>query len=322
MTRIVAIVMLAFFIVTEGPIQAQPTPTKLVLSVHKTEGFHNAFWDALKDGAQQEAWDQGVELAYVAVPPAFAQDPAAGQAAVVRQALKAGVAGVVITPGDRLKLVAVVQEAVLAGVPVVCIDAPIESTLLSAIVATNNYQGGLAAARRMATRMGATGRVVVLSHPSAAQNQAIHDRLEAFASGLRQFAPGIQILSDNRAGQATPETDAVVAEGLLRDYPEATGFYAVSGGGLIGALRALRATGRAGKVTLIGWDADAESLQGLRNAEVDAILQQDPRAMGRLGVRAVLDAIRGKAPNRSVGIEATLLTRDTLETPRARELLK
>lgn len=279
----------------------------VLLSIHKPEGFSNAFWDDLREGALIEAKAQGVALLVKGVDPRYTADPAPGQVEVIRRALASGISALVLTPGDRLRLVGVVQEAVLAGVPVVCIDAPVESNLLSAIVASDNYQGGLAAAQRMARRLGPTGKVVVLNHPSA-QNKAIHDRLEAFFSGLRQFAPGIEVVSSNRSGQATLETDTKAVAGLLRDFPGAEGFYAVSGTGLAGALRALKAAGRAGNVVLIGWDGDPETFQGVKEGLVDAVVQQDARALGRLGVRSALEALRGNAPKRSVLIPTTLIT--------------
>lgn len=279
----------------------------MLLSIHKPEGFSNAFWDDLREGARAEARAQGINLVVKGVDPRFTADPAPGQIEVIRQALASGIAALVLTPGDRLRLVGVVQEAVLAGVPVVCIDAPVESGLLSAIVASDNYQGGLMAARRMATRLGPTGKVVVLNHPSS-QNKAIHDRLEAFFSGLRQFSPGVVVLSSDRSGQATLETDTLAAGGLLRDFPEAEGVYAVSGTGLTGAFRALKAAGRAGQVVLVGWDGDPETLQGVKEGLVDAVVQQDARALGRLGVRSALEALRGSPPKRSVLIPITLVT--------------
>lgn len=279
----------------------------VLLSIHKPEGFSNAFWDDLREGARAEAKAQGIALVIKGVDPRYTADPAPGQIDVIRTALRSGISALVLTPADRLRLVGVVQEAVLAGVPVVCIDAPVESSLLSAIVASDNYQGGLSAAQRMASRLGPRGRVVVLNHPSA-QNKAIHDRLEAFYSGLRQFAPGVEVVSSDRSGQATLETDTKAAAGLLRDFPGADGIYAVSGTGLTGALRALKAAGRAGEVVLIGWDADPETLQGVKEGFVDAIVQQDARALGRLGVRSVLEALRGSPPKRSVLIPTTLIT--------------
>jgi len=294
--------------------------TSILLSIHKVEGFHNAFWDNLRAGAQQEAAALGVSLTIQGVDPAFEADPAPGQVKVIRQALTQGTKAVILTPGDRLKLVGVVQEAVLASVPVVCIDAPVETTLLSALVATDNYQGGLDAARRMATAVGPRGQVVVLAHPSL-QNQAISDRLRAFLSGLKQFGPTITVLSSDRAGKATLDTDTPVVGGVLRDFPTLTGLYTVSGSGTTGALRALQAAGKAGKVVLIGWDGDAESLAGVNKGLVDAVIQQDARSMGAQGVRAAWETVQGKAPKKSVLIPATVVTKGNLFDPSVQAIL-
>lgn len=292
----------------------------VLLSIHKVEGFHNAFWDGLRSGAAEEARSLGLSLVIQGVEAASASDPAAGQIKVIRAALSQGAKAILLTPGDRLKLVGVVQEAVLAGVPVVGIDAPVESLLLSALVATDNYQGGLDAARRMAAEVGPRGQVVVLSHPSL-QNQAIRDRLQAFLSGLKQFGPGIAVLSSDRAGKATLDSDTQAAASLLKDFPQAKGLYTLSGSGTTGALRALQNSGRATEMVLIGWDGDAESVAGLRAGTVRAIVQQDARSMGAKGVRAAWDALHGKATNKSVLIPATVITRANLSDPAVVTLL-
>lgn len=293
---------------------------QVLLSIHKVEGFRNAFWDGLRAGALEEAKVLGLDLKIQGVDPAYEANPAPGQIRVIREALAQGFDSVIVTPGDRLKLAPVVEESVLAGVPVVGIDAPVESVHLSALVATDNYQGGLDAARRMASRLGPKGQLVILSHPSV-QNQAIRDRLQAFLSGIKQFGPGVTILSSDTAGRATLESDTVAASQLLTAYPQANGMYCLSGSGTTGALRALQKTGRSTSVVLIGWDGDAESFAGLRVGTVDAILQQDSKTMGARGVRAAWEALQGRAPFRSVLIPATLVTRDTLNDARVVELL-
>lgn len=292
---------------------------RIVLVTHKPEGFRNAFWDALRGGGKEAARAAGLELEYRGVAASFGGNAAQAQDAEIRKAVDGGAAGILVTPIDRYRLVPAVKYAVLKDVPVVSIDSAVESNLVAGIVATNGYEGGLAAAQRMAELLGGTGAVVMLGHP-ARENRATLDRERSFAEGLQRFAPGIRLLGGEKYGDATIDGDRKAALDLIRANPELRGAYAVSGSGLVGFLRALKETGKAGSVALIGWDADAESLAALQDGTVRGIMQQDPETMARRGVELLVAAMGGVSERRNVGIPATLITAEDLGAPEVQRL--
>lgn len=300
-------------------LEAQARP-RYVLVVHKTEGFHNNFWDSLQMGARKEAAKLSVDLVYRGVPVSFEHDRIAGQMQVIQEEVDRGAAGILLTPLDRIRLATSVKYAAVRGVPVVAVDSAVESNLLSGIVATNNYAASLAATKAMTGLMGKKGSVIMLAHPSK-ENKATRDRELAFLAGLAQYAPEIKVLSAERSGGATFETDLLAAQALLKDYPSVTGVYCVNGSGLAAFMRALEEAGRSSKVTLVGWDADPVTIEGLRRGSVSMIVQQDPERMGATAVQMVHEAAMGRPRRVNADTGVHLITRANMDKPEFSALL-
>lgn len=282
-----------FFALLSAPLLATPA-VKIALIVHKDEGFHNPFWDALQMGARKAAKELGVELLYHGIEPAFQKDRVAGQTKRFDEMTKAGAQAIVFTPADRLRMVPAVKDAVVHDIKVIAIDSPVESDLISGQLGTNNYQGGLLAAQRMANALQGKGLVIQLCHPMR-MNQATLDREQSFADGLRLYAPAITLPTNDSCGSATVSGDSAAAASLFSKYKNVRGFYCVTGSCLPGALKALAAIKYPSPwPKLIGWDLSPEALQGLTDGTVEALMLQDPEKMGYEGVKAAYEALKGK----------------------------
>jgi len=272
---------------------AAPRP-RIAFIILKDEGFRNPFWDALQLGARKAAKEFNVELIYYGIDPSYQDDRVAGQSKRFQEVAEQGAQAIVFTPTDRSRMVTAVKNAVVRDIKVIAIDSPVESDLISGQLGTNNYQGGLLAAKRMAKVLHGKGKVILLCHPMR-KNQATRDRERAFVEGLHEYAPAIKVLSQDRCGTATIPGDSAASAALFTEYPKANGFYCVSGSCLPGAIKALQALPANKKwPILIGWDASPEAMEGLRQGAVEAILLQDPEKMGYLGVKAAVEALQGK----------------------------
>lgn len=301
-------------------LSGQEIKGRIVLITHKDEGFKNGFWNALREGAEKAAIKAGYTLDYWGIPVEYQSNRPAGQDILVKKAVAEGFSAILMTPSDKDRNAVSVKYAAINNIPVVSIDSAIESNLLSGVAATNNYAGGLSAAEYMVQLCEGTGGVVMLAHPSRG-NKATLDRENSFIDGITRFGPKMKILSSDRFGGATIDTDYQAALQLLRDYPSLKGFYTVSGSGSIGALRAIRDSGKAGKVFLIGWDADKELVAALQTGAVHGIMQQDPEVMATRGIELAVSAINGSPARLRVDIPATLITRKNFNSAEVVRLL-
>ncbi len=82
-----------------------------------------------------------------------------------------------------------------------------------------------------------------------------------------------------------------------------------------GMLRALQDAGVAGKVKFVGFDASPKLIDALKSGQIDGLIVQDPRKMGYLGVKTVVDKINGKPIEAKVDTGVTFVTKAGLDTP-------
>jgi LacI family transcriptional regulator len=87
-----------------------------------------------------------------------------------------------------------------------------------------------------------------------------------FRSYFREYAPQFTLLEPLSTFESSTVAQEMT-ERLLREHPDLVGLY-VAGGGISGALAALRASDRAGKVATVGY----ELMDNTRAALLDGIL--------------------------------------------------
>ncbi|MFI1421289.1 substrate-binding domain-containing protein [Streptomyces sp. NPDC020731] len=92
---------------------------RIAMVTHGSEG--DAFWDRVKRGAEAAAAKDGIELTYVSDP-----DPA-GQAELVREAVRDGVDGIALTLAKPAAMKGPVNEARAADIPVVGLNSGIDA---------------------------------------------------------------------------------------------------------------------------------------------------------------------------------------------------
>src|SRR5215470_156053 len=101
---------------SSAPSRPAPRPA-IALITHEAPG--DTFWDLVRRGAEAAATKDNVELQY-------SHDPdAAAQAALVRSAVSAKVAGIAVTLANPTAMGAAVQAAIAAGIPVVAVNSGI-----------------------------------------------------------------------------------------------------------------------------------------------------------------------------------------------------
>ena len=112
--------------------------------------------------------------------------------------------------------------------------------------------------------------------------------LDALAeSGRAQVTAVVTTLVE--AGQAQADTAA-----LLRAHPEINVLLAFNEPTSVGAAGAVAQLGRQEEVFLVGFDSNVATIDGLQEGSVDALIVQNPYAMGYLGVESAYMLLAGR----------------------------
>ena len=229
--------------------------------------------------------------------------------------VNAGMDAILLAAVDSQELVPVARAAVLAGIPVITVDANLaDPDAVTALVATDNYAGGQQAAAALIPLLGGQGQVAIIG---LSRSQAhVVERELGFQAGLAA-APGIEVVSVQYS-----LSDALIAQQIVDEllllYPALAAIYTSYEDAALGAIAALRKRDSAAqRVRLICWDAAPVEVEALRSGLVDALIVQNIGLIGRRAVETAVAAIEGRAVPRLIKLPTHLITAATLaELPR------
>jgi len=289
------------------------------------KGTTHVFWKSIHAGAvkaEQELKQLGVEVIWKGP---LKEDDREEQIKVVEGFITRGVSGIVLAPLDDVALLGPVKEAVNYGIPVVIIDSGLKSEDYVSFVATDNYIGGRKGGERLAEILGGKGKVVLLRYQEGSASTANRER--GFLDVLKEKYPDIEVVSSNQYAGVSTESALRTAENLLSRFRRADGSSEIDGvfcatePTTLGILRALQDTGYAGKITFIGFDSSKQMIAALRADELNGFVVQDPLKIGYLGVKTMVQHLRGEQVPRRIDTGSMLVTRQNLDTPQIHELL-
>ena len=303
--------------------QSGPSEAKIITKEAKgvgpiaviPKGTTHSFWNSVLTGAQQAAKENDVEIFWSGPDREGDREK---QIQIVEDFIVKKVAGIVLAPTDARALAPVVERAAAAKIPVVIIDSNIETDKRVSFVATDNYAGGALAAKHMAKILGGKGKVAVIKYMAGSASTSAREN--GFIETLKKGFPEIELVED-RYGMDTVESALSATEDVLTRHKKLDGIFACNESTSRGALRALESQGRAGAVKMIGFDAADALLKGLEAGHIDALVVQNPHAMGYKGVGSAVAAIKGKSVKARIDTGVELVTRDRLNSPEIRALV-
>lgn len=282
----------------------------------------NAYWKAVEAGAKSAGQELDVDILWTGPD---AETNHTQQASMVDNMVNRGVSGIVLAPTNVEALVRPVESAVARNVPVVLIDSTLNSKSPVSVIATDNYAAGGQAAEALIKAVGASrkygGKIIMLrflegSGSTEAREKGFIDRIGK--------EPGLMLVESAYTKGSGSTTDAAdTADALLRRYTEGgelkvDGIFASNQPTAIGMLRKLdqfKAQGVAVSAPYVGFDAHEVLLAGIREGKIAAIVTQNPKTMGSLGVRTMVRHLKGEKIEPNVATATATVTKDNIDTP-------
>ena len=280
-------------------------------------GTTHEFWKSVHAGALTAARELGVEIIWKGP---LKEDDRNEQVQIVETLSGAGVDALVLSPLDDRALLRPVADARRAGIPTVVFNSALQGEEHVAYISTDNFQGGVLAARAVGRLTEGRGRLILVRVKAGVEGTM--KREEGFLSTLRAEFPGIVILSDNQYGGTSTETAYQTMENLLSRFSDVDAVFTPNESTTFGALRALQDHGLAGKVILVGFDASAKLIEALEKGEIRGLVLQDPFAMGYLSLKTAVAHLRGEPYEKTAATALILATPENMNEPTVRRLLR
>lgn len=243
----------------------------------------------------------------------------ADQVALVENAVNRGVSGIVLAPSDPEALAPVVKRAFESGIPVAIIDSGLaegNEQYYQAFLSTDNCAAGQQAAAMMIDEAGTSGKVAVMSYVAGVGSEI--GRVGCFVEYIEGNSD-IEIVgpfySQSQMATALNQTTDILAANEL------VGIFGANEPTAIGMGRALEQSGKAGTITAIGFDGNADLQDMVKSGTLVATAVQGSFQMGELGVNAVADILAGKSVEGFIDTGVVLVTKDNIEDPTAQNVL-
>lgn len=262
----------------------EPSQHSVTLIAKSTE---TEFWLSVFAGAEAAATEYNMQLTIVG--PDTEEDYET-QNQMVAEAMDQGTEALVFSAIHYDNNAAAIDEAAQKGVKIVAIDSNVASDAVSTYIGTNNYAAGQMAAQAALQRVDGPLTVGIINYDISSANgqereQGAVDTLQA--SGRAQVVSVINTLAE--AHQAQQDT-----QDLLKQYPEINVLLAFNEPTSVGAAKAIQALDCRDTVFLVGFDSNVATVDGLQDGSVDALIVQNPYAMGYLGVESAHKLLNGQ----------------------------
>ena len=290
-------------LLTAGPAWAQEDGKTFALVQINQQAL---FFNQMNEGAQAAADAAGVEMVIFNAN----NDPAA-QNSAIETYIQQGVDGLAVVAIDVNGIMPAVEQAAVAGIPVVAIDAILpEEGQHQAQIGVDNAAAGAELGQVFVDWAAANGGAKV--GIVGALNSFIQNvRLDGF-TGVLEGVEGIT-MADTVDGQNVQDVALSAAENLMTANPDMTAIYATGEPALLGAVAAVESQGRQADVKVFGWDLTASAVAGIDAGYVEAVIQQDPAGMGAAAVEALVTLSDGGTVERNIPVPVTIVTSENVD---------
>ncbi|EQF22085.1 periplasmic binding s and sugar binding domain of LacI family protein, partial [Clostridioides difficile CD159] len=245
---------------------------------------HQFFID-IDEGIKEKAKELGVKV--------IVNDPdqdVAKQTSAIEDFIQQNVDGMIVLGTDNSAIVPAVEGA-FEKMPVVTVDAVLNTENITSYVGTVSYDAGKKLGeytkKYIDEKLGGKSEIAIVTD---LKSQIQMQRIDGFKDALKGSA-NVKILNSQPGYDREESLNTV--ENLIQSNPDVDIIYATAENSVLGAKAALESA-KNKDVKIVGFDLTEEASSGITDGTILAMIQQQPKEMGRLAVEAVVKAIKGE----------------------------
>jgi ABC-type sugar transport system substrate-binding protein len=212
-----------------------------------------------------------------------------GLVAAIEQTTARHPAGMMVVGWDPSALVPPINQAIDAGIPVVCVDADVPASKRLAFIGTDWFDLGVRQAEAMLKALaGRKGKVALLGLIDQVIDQ------QAF-NGFRSVVEkaGLTCL-DPQHDKGNQAEAARVAAAILQAHPDLAGMAGFDSESGPGFGQAIKEAGKAGKIVATCVEAEEQHLRLVKEGVISAAVGQKRELFTYLGVKALFEVNHSK----------------------------
>ena len=265
----------------------------------------NEFFVTMQDGAKEYQKAHAADFDMITNGIKNETDTSA-QIDIVNQMILSKVNAIVIAPADSKALVTVLKKASDAGIKVVNIDNRLDPDVLKSknldipFVGPDNRKGSKLVGDYLAKQLAAGDKVGIIEGVPTTTNA--QQRTAGYKDAMD--AAGMKIVS-TQSGNWEIDQGQKVASAMLSEYPDLKALLAGNDNMALGAVSAVRAAGKAGKVLVVGYDNIEAIKPMLQDGRVLATADQAAAQQAVFGIQNALKLVKGEKVDSKDGVIET-----------------
>ena len=294
-----------------GPATNGGTSKPTVALVLKT--LNHPFFVDMRRGAQEAADRLGVTLQ---VQAAEREIDVEKQMQIVENMIQTGIQALAITPSGSREIVSALVKARDAKVPIIVVDTRLDAKAAAdagvrteTFVGSDNYEGGKLAGDYLVKAAAGKARVGILE--GIPGHETGDSRLRGFRDAVKGSA-GVAIVASQPANWERDQGFNVF-QNMLQAHPDIDSVFACSDLMALGAIEAIAAAGKTGKIRVIGFDALDDAKKAIAAGTMAASVAQFPSEMGRAAVESAVKVMHGEKVPEDIKVRLELVTKDTVK---------
>lgn len=257
----------------------------------------NPFFVTLKEGAEKKAKELGYNLVVL-----DSQNDPAKELSNVEDVTVRGATVLLINPTDSEAVGTAVAVANKKNIPVITLDRGANKGNVVSHIASDNVAGGKMAGDFIAEKVGKNAKVIQLE--GIAGTSAARERGEGFKQAVE--ANQFELLASQPAD--FDRTKGLnVMENLLASHGSAKAVFAQNDEMALGALRAIKASGK--NILVVGFDGTDDAVKAVNGGQLAATIAQQPDKIGELGVEAADKVLKGEKVDAQIPVPLKVVTK-------------
>jgi ribose transport system substrate-binding protein len=257
--------------------------------------LNHPFFLDMQRGAQEAADRAGIQLV---VQAAEREVDVEKQMQIIENLLQTGVKVLIVTPSGSREIASAIVKANRASVPVIIVDTRVDEQAaadnnlkIASFIGSDNYEGGRLAGEYLAKATGGKARVAILE--GIPGHETGDSRLRGFRDAVVKH-PAMTIVASQPANWERDQ-GFTVFQNMLQAHPDIDSLFACSDLMALGAIEAIAAAGRSGRIRVVGFDALDDARKAIEAGRMEASMAQSPRDMGRLAVEGAARLLKSES---------------------------
>jgi ribose transport system substrate-binding protein len=274
--------------------------------------LNHPFFVDMRRGAQEAADRLGLTLQVQAAEREIDVDK---QMQIVENLIQTGIKALCITPSGSREIVSALVKARDAKIPIIVVDTRIDAKAAAdagvtteTFVGSDNYEGGKLAGAYAVKATGGKARIGILE--GIPGHETGDSRLRGFKDAIAG-QPGMSIAASQPANWERDQGFNVF-QNMLQAHGDIDTVFAASDLMALGAVEAIAAAGKTGKIRVIGFDALDDAKKAIAAGTMEASVAQFPYEMGKAAVESAAKVLAGEKLPPDIMVKLEMVTRQSL----------